>query len=414
MEFFTFISSNFPAAATLCATAITGALGGIKLLTDRASKVTDFRKAWIETLREAAAEFSASTHTIAGRIAIRMKHGAPLKITEIQTPPQIASAHTRQITSEFNIRDPLPFDKEFETELLPHWSSLRLAYNTIILHLNPAEHTLYRELESNLSKLEKDYREAIHLHTKSWSREIENPENIKETMLRLLDRSIRNSLISCISEIDEISGKLANNIKKNKNEYVKIKISIDLTILRKRFIESGGKLINDDKNPLNLAPAKYAFNQDPVHFFEMQAPAPSAGSLLLLASFSTRQLLHGRYSQVYDDMESIELGIKTLDTAAAILIKHVWSEIKRGEPIYRATTYSSILIFAIVFIALLIGLLSGENQSSTRHTRTIHCSAEPTSTTSIDVKIPKPSSKLNSEAKTRPLSVDCTLTLNSP
>lgn len=98
----------------LAAAIVAGALAAAKLVADKESKISDFRKEWIASFRLALAECLAEAHVIAGRIKIRMVHqsGSPLSDE----------------------------DKSLlEKDLKDHWKALRLSYRTVLLHLNFAE-----------------------------------------------------------------------------------------------------------------------------------------------------------------------------------------------------------------------------------------------------------------------------------
>ena len=104
----------------LAAATIAASLAAAKLVADKESKVSDFRKDWITTFRAALSECLAEAHVIAGRIRIRAKH--------LQASG--ASGLDKQ-------------DREsLEKELTEHWAAYRQSYRTVLLHLNFAETSL--------------------------------------------------------------------------------------------------------------------------------------------------------------------------------------------------------------------------------------------------------------------------------
>ena len=146
MSVLSIIASNIPAATATFVAAVTALFAALKYYSDKAAKVTEFRKAWVESLRLAVAEFGGSIHLIVGRISIKSKATpAPLPATDR------AILHT--VRDLFSKKTPLKsLEEELASELLPYWSKLRVSYNTIILHLNPAEHESYLIAERAVSE----------------------------------------------------------------------------------------------------------------------------------------------------------------------------------------------------------------------------------------------------------------------
>lgn len=99
----------------LLAAFVTATFAAAKLIADKESKISDFRKDWISTFRLALSECLAEAHVIAGRIRIRARHsGAEPSFNDEQK-------------------------QGLEEELTEHWAAFRSAYNKVILHLNFAE-----------------------------------------------------------------------------------------------------------------------------------------------------------------------------------------------------------------------------------------------------------------------------------
>jgi hypothetical protein len=308
MLIFSIFSSNVSAAVAVFAAAITAAYASLKYFSDKAAKVTEFRKAWIESLRQAVAEFGGSAHTIVGRIAIRTKTDSERRENEVVNPSGL-----RRLLAVFERPAPIavPVEKELATELLTHWSTLRLSYNKIVLHLNPAEHLAYSLAET-----------AIATHTSSTMSESE--ENVRLEVSQFLSWCI------------ELAQCRAQRIPKN---------WLHRLLLREKPTSCDiEKCLSSD----TLDQAKV----------EIDKACIDPGSALLLAAFATRQLLHGRYKNVFNNVNKIEQGIRVVDTSAAIVIKGVWENIKKGEPAYRITSnvaiFSSVILMAIILLSLLM------------------------------------------------------------
>jgi hypothetical protein len=295
--------STGPAIGAIVAAAVTAALAGLKFYSDKATKVTDFRQGWIQSLRNDVAEFSGSMHTIAGRIAIRNRHGEHQAQSSAEARPK--ATRLRSVLFESDQPAKPKFDKEFETELLEHWSTLRLSYNKIILHLNPVEHLAYIRAE-----------EAIAAFAKAQN---EDP---------VIRKKVEDFLWWCIQLAE--SNSTTEAIKERQHH-----------ALDRIYLAATGS------NRGNVAPTPDLIGQDGIRKL-----AAGAGSCLLLAAFATRQLLHGSYEDVLKNIPRIEHGIRVIDTAAAIVIKNIWEEIKRGEPIHRKISRIALLSAPALFLAL--------------------------------------------------------------
>lgn len=318
-----FLSSNVPAAAAAAAfaAAITAAYASLKYYSDKAAKVTDFRKAWIESLRQAVAEFSGSTHTIAGRIATKM--GSERQVENIAPPNSL-----RRFFTFFQRSAPpaAPVEKELATELLTHWSTLRLSYNKIVLHLNPAEHLAYSLAETAIAKY--------------------TPATGSDDVIR---EQVSEFLKWCI----ELAQSLAKEVPER-------------PLFSKRKIKSPASCENEDVAQIDsLEQARFTITN----------ACADPGSALLLAAFATRQLLHGRYENVFKNVKKIEQGIRVVDTAAAIVIKGVWENIKKGEPTYRRTSHAAMIFSILLIVGILASLLTAPVTSPGAVRSVISCSA---------------------------------------
>lgn len=297
-----FLASNTAATAAMVAAAATAAFASMKFFSDKAAKVTDFRKAWIETLRQAVAEFSGSTHTIVGRIAIRKVHHVPYtgaRRTDAGWIKRLFASGKLDTTAS-------QFDKAFETELLSHWSMLRLSYNKIILHQNPAEHAAYIAAE-----------EAIATYTKGTKPDPVIRENVSAFLhwcIRLADHETRHVL-----------NKPRWPWKKRNKEDFEGTETLE-----------GGALEAARKG--------------------IKKACTNAGACMLLSVFATRQLLHGDYDTVIGNAWRIEHGIRTVDTSAAIVIKGIWEDIKKGEPTYRRISVAAIVLPIVLLACILTAL----------------------------------------------------------
>ncbi|MGX4643487.1 hypothetical protein [Massilia sp. SYSU DXS3249] len=302
-------SGNPAAVAATVAAAVTGAFASLKFYSDKAAKVTDFRKAWIETLRLAVAEFSGSMHTVAGRIKIRNRHDTKGSKAgqDKKSQPESDCLLNEPATPEKST-----FDKQFESELLTQWSTLRLSYNKLVLHLNPAEHLAYIQAEAALAAFVKL-----------------NPDDTPDTRERVSD-----FLYSCIDCAERNSAKPAPK-PDSRQDFGKAYRSATATDLDLSTSDPFSK----ERNKIEVL-------------------ASGAGSCLLLSAFATRQLLHADYDDVLKDIPKIEHGIRVIDTATAVVIKGVWEDIKRGEPGYRRTSWAALLASPIVIVGVVWILLA--------------------------------------------------------
>lgn len=296
--------STGPAIGATVAAAVTAAFASLKFYSDKSAKVTEFRQDWVKSLRNDVAEFSGSVHTVAGRIAIRSRHGKYAASTGSESKAKALTSVNYHLFSSESTASP-KFDKEFETELLAHWCTLRTSYNKILLHLNPVEHLAYIRAE-----------EAIAAYTND---RVEN---------KVVRRNVENFLWKCIRLAERNSTMQA--IKEHKHNaldsiYYAATGANRGSVISTRFLTGYA-----DIKKLSVGP----------------------GSCLLLASFATRQLLHGSYSDVLKNIPRIEHGIRVIDTSAAIVIKNVWEDIKLGEPSYRNISRAALICAPLLFALL--------------------------------------------------------------
>jgi hypothetical protein len=319
-----FFSSNIPLAVATFVAAITAAFASLRYYSDKAAKVTEFRKAWIESLRQAVAEFSGSTHTIAGRIAIRRKANTRQRAEDL---PKIGIIKSLISVFKREAPEPQSIEKELATELLTHWSTLRLSYNKIVLHLNPAEHKAYVYAESAIAEF------------------VSN-----DASLESLRSEVTNFLHWCIL----FSEARTNQITKQNflKIFFKIKLDSDIAYLNSEFsvLKDACKNIDD--------------------------ACIDPGSVLLLSAFATRQLLHGGYESVFKNIDRIEQGIRVVDTSAAIVIKGVWEKIKKGEPAYRRTSNAAIILSFLLIAAVLSSLANTKTPNDIGHANQPLCTVE--------------------------------------
>lgn len=324
-------SSNLPATIALFAAGVTAFFGSLKFFSDKAAKVTDFRKAWIETLRHAVAEFSGHTHTIAGRIAIRKRHGGS-RSSRSSGEAKYDLLGTEEVAKP-------QFDKEFETELLDHWSGLRLSYNKLILHMNPAEHCAYTLAE-----------EAIAIHAAGPEK-----QEIRDQVVAFL--------VFCIGHAEATSRRL---LEARGHAFPSLNEAAKQVILPDE--KAGHEASTTEQGVGTQAPAKSEGEPTALDKAqeEIAKQCADAASSLLLSAFATRQLLHGDYDQVYGNMAHIERGIRAVDTSAGLVIKGAWEEIKSGEPTYARISWAGICISVILMVFLIIALFSGKPENKPR------------------------------------------------
>lgn len=181
---------------------IAGVLAYSKLIADKESKISDFRKDWINSFREALAEMLGEAYTISGRIRIRVKHAQALKDAAAKKDASAKAAaevstdaeEPAMVASSVSTAQPQPVDAalpaeplallareasrasvagdsaterngdaeggagsdstppkekerllteeqivELEKDLTDHWHSLRKAHRAILLHMNFSE-----------------------------------------------------------------------------------------------------------------------------------------------------------------------------------------------------------------------------------------------------------------------------------
>lgn len=104
----------------LLAAFVAAAFAAAKLIADKETKISDFRKDWIASFRQALATCLAEAHVISGRIRIRARH--QLQASQLPLDPDSK--------------------KSLEDELTEHWAQFRQAFYMVMLHLNFAETSL--------------------------------------------------------------------------------------------------------------------------------------------------------------------------------------------------------------------------------------------------------------------------------
>jgi hypothetical protein len=335
------LANNLPATAALVGAGLAGMFTSLRYFSDQSAKITDFRKAWIETLRSGVAEFVANTHAIVGRVAIRTRHsrnGSAQHSGEFSELSGTAEAATAAVSTAARPN----FDEAFESLLLPYWTALRLAHNKSILHLNPREHLAYLGAETALA--------AYYVHA---------GQDAKADTVNIFLRACLDDAYSRLAEEKELQpgqrGKAANTTP------------VQPVLLPAFPGRTTAAPQDPHKHHLDGTAGK------PVYPADMKA-----ADALLLAMFATRQLLHGTYDTLVERVADIEYGIRVVDTAAAIVIKSVWAEIKNGEPGYRITAWSSLVVSLLVVAAVSIALLMSPESSSSKSLK-MNCRGQPTS-----------------------------------
>ncbi len=331
-------ASNKAATAATFAAAITAAFASLKFYSDKAAKVTDFRKAWVETLRQAVSEFSGSTHTIAGRIVIRIAHGATRNAVQPGTAQRWSS-----VLSLLGRTGPAetPFDKDLETELMAQWATLRLSYNKVVLHLNPTEHSAYIVAEEAVAKAllaeEAAAKDAAPDTTKSASGEQSN---------------VVAFLYWCVSVAES-------------------RARILLDHASSPWWKKAGRKIHSWWRWVTRAQPEALKDEEKLTGFEeaqkyIHRECIDAGSCLLLSAFATKRLLYGKYPKVAPRISNIEKGIRVVDTSAALVIKSVWEAIKKGEPAYRWASFLAILLSLTIMCVILFALFASPSTAGSR------------------------------------------------
>lgn len=287
------MSTSIITALAAVAGALIAALFGIgRLIGDKETKVTEFRKSWIESLRSDISDFTAASHIITGRIIIRKNHesekkkskslGSLIRDIFFKDPP-LQKAGSGQV-----------FDRELESELLPNWEKLRKAYNSIILHINPSEQAACMLAEKYIDGL------------------------------KLAEPSIDASG----TIIDEKSTRLT----------ALLEIASEAIGRKKQWLP-----------PWQRKPP--AVHTDTVTPQNITDCCESSADALLLAIFVCKKLLEAKnYDFIVAREKQIEKSIMVIDRAGSHVIKNVWEKIKRGEGKYRITTWSFSLLGIILFL----------------------------------------------------------------
>ncbi|WP_282295751.1 hypothetical protein [Stenotrophomonas sp. PS02289] len=164
----------------LSAALIAALLAIAKLIADKETRISDFRKDWINSFRAALSEMLGEAYAISGRIKIRIRHAELAKrhasSSKIQAPaasPLAATADEQEdavqerptadnsanapflaavVEGEAQLvhpvlgapeLDPMLLTAEevaeLESSLTSHWNTLRKAHRTVLLHLNFSE-----------------------------------------------------------------------------------------------------------------------------------------------------------------------------------------------------------------------------------------------------------------------------------
>lgn len=309
MSVLSIIASNIPAATATFVAAVTALFAALKYYSDKAAKVTEFRKAWVESLRLAVAEFGGSIHLIVGRISIKSK-ATPAPV------PAADRAILHTVRDFFSKKAPSKsLEEELASELLPYWSKLRVSYNTIILHLNPAEHESYLIAERAVAE--------------SWQTNSQHGT---------IENEVFRFLCWCLSLADARIGVVPRHRKSRWSRRQKFEeIPPDQQVIVAALVTAQEKL---------------------------QESCTDFGSILLLAAFATRQLAHGDYKTVLKHYPEIERGIRIVDTAAANVVKGVWEDVKRGEPSSRRAGLSALVISVLLIVSIVIALVLAPKQNS--------------------------------------------------
>lgn len=150
-----------------------------KLIADKESKISEFRKDWINSFRAALSEMLGEAHAISGRIKIRIRHAEAAKGLKSQSVTMPAREETGALEPEQHdfaaptgVDNQLPSPSsagsitsadgqsaesatfsdrvdpalltdeeiaELEEKLTDHWNTLRKAHRTVLLHMNFSE-----------------------------------------------------------------------------------------------------------------------------------------------------------------------------------------------------------------------------------------------------------------------------------
>jgi hypothetical protein len=356
------INPLYPVIGTIAAAAITAIYSTWRLIGEKETKVSEFRKSWVETFRSKISDFAAAGHIITGRISIITTDSKSNKSDESSNKAQIGGLQKRiieivapELEIDNKIQKPL-YDRELQSELLPHWAELRIAYNSIILHLNPSEQFVLTTVEQfNERPLIKKDEPAYQANLDGKSKEEIDKEN---KAIEAKQDAQEKQYEKYLESILDIAKKISDDDQHEKPIPFFKRIFQKKQKLNKAP-ENNTTNINEngDSNQKSLDNSSIKLTKEQTENLAIiQTGNPKAAEALLLSMFATKKLLEAKqYATVYRRRQAIEFGITIIDSSGSKVIKKVWEEIKNGETRYNLITTLSLWVAPpILFITLVL------------------------------------------------------------
>lgn len=184
-----------------------------KLIADKESRTSDFRKDWIGTFRGALAELLGEAYVISGRIWIRVQH-AQVE-ADRSGKPEGAQLLDKDDT------------QALEDQLTSHWNTLRKAHRTVLLHLNFGETAWGLPYVTQDISIEQKVEERWKLLVRnSQFSQAQQPGDIYQTSQ---NGSPSGAAALLVSELERLIGAMLGSYEKvgTKEQYALIKRSID-------------------------------------------------------------------------------------------------------------------------------------------------------------------------------------------
>lgn len=299
-----------------------------KLVADKETRVSDFRKEWIASFRTALGELLGQAYVISGRVRIRQVHGASPKSAG-QAPPHATSPssldtnRTELLPTDLGSVEVLPLDAVADA------SASHVADSPTTDHVTPTASALPAHPKSATENAASDPKLSIA--------ELEAELTSHWYELRKAHRAVLLHL-----NFSETAKPLSIN---------------RITAKQKPELNDIWKALVATSTAREMAPCG-----------ELQADAASkhssAASTLLVAELETLiELLLGPYENVggKERYEQIKLSIDKATLLGNLVIKPEWNRIKRGEKRYRVSLW-------IVGVVSILGILALSWLGSTKPT----------------------------------------------
>ncbi len=184
-----------------------------KLIADKESRTSDFRKDWIGSFRSALAELLGEAYVISGRIWIRVQHA---QVDAERSGKSVGAPLLGKADTEV-----------LEEQLTSHWNTLRKAHRTVLLHLNFGETAWGLPYITQDISVEQKVEERWKLLIRnSQFSPAQQPSDIHQTSQ---NGSPSGAAALLVSELERLIGAMLGPYEKvgTKEQYALIKRSID-------------------------------------------------------------------------------------------------------------------------------------------------------------------------------------------